>query len=59
MDSPSDNVRIGCVWTVINLIVTEETLDARGSSLYSLAYFKLNAETEQLFYAIWVYSTSW
>ena len=32
MDSPSDNVRIGCVWTVINLIVTEETFDARGSS---------------------------
>jgi hypothetical protein len=31
MDSPSDNVRIGCVWTVINLIVTEETFDARGN----------------------------
>ena len=30
MDSPSDNVRIGCVWTVINLIVTEETSDALG-----------------------------
>jgi len=30
MDSASDNVRIGCVWTIINLVVTEETLDARG-----------------------------
>jgi hypothetical protein len=30
MDSPSDNVRIGCVWTIINLIVTEEDYDARG-----------------------------
>jgi armadillo repeat-containing protein 8 len=32
MDSPSDNVRIGCVWTIINLIVTEETFDARCTS---------------------------
>jgi hypothetical protein len=31
MDSASDNVRIGCVWTVINLVVTEETLVARSS----------------------------
>jgi len=30
MDSQTDNVRIGCVWTIINLIVTEETLEARG-----------------------------
>ena len=30
MDSPSDMVRIACVWTIINLIVTEETTDARG-----------------------------
>jgi hypothetical protein len=33
MDSQSDNVRIGCVWTVINLIVTEDTNDARGIPL--------------------------
>jgi len=32
MDSPSFNVRIGCVWTIINLIVTEETLEARSKS---------------------------
>jgi len=31
MDSPSDTVRIACVWTIINLIVTEDTVDARGS----------------------------
>jgi hypothetical protein len=34
MDSQSDNVRIGCVWTVINLIVTEETFDARGGPYF-------------------------
>jgi hypothetical protein len=33
MDSPSDNVRIACVWTIINLIITEETVDAKGTLL--------------------------
>lgn len=42
MDSPTDNVRIGCVWTIINLIVTEETIEARGTTFPSNLYTVLH-----------------
>jgi len=44
MDSKSDDVRIGCVWTIINLIVTEETFDARGNTFLNAFLYSFSAE---------------